>query len=210
MKQIFFMMISLVVFIVVSAQTSALNQKEKDAIIYMREEEKLARDVYNFLFEKWEMNPFGNIRQSEQTHMDRIKILITTYKLEDPVAKNGDKPGVFSNSFLQNLYIQLTKSGSESVTAALKAGAKIEELDIADLEERIAQTTNREIINTFNYLKQASENHLRAFTRRLKAEGVNYEPVILTKERFTEIIASVNKGGNGNQRGKGSGACCNN
>ena len=68
MKQTFFMMISLVVFIVVSAQTSALNQKEKDAIIHMREEEKLARDVYNFLFEKWEMNPFGNIRQSEQTH----------------------------------------------------------------------------------------------------------------------------------------------
>lgn len=204
MKQIFFMMTALIVFKVSSAQTTTLSQKEKDAIVYMREEEKLARDVYNFLYAKWNVNPFGNIRQSEQIHMDRMEDLIIDYKLEDPVVKNGDKPGVFTNSFLQEQYNQLVKSGSQSITEALKAGAKIEELDIADLEKRIAQTTNATILTQFNYLKQASENHLRAFTRRLKAEGVNYQPVILEKGTFNKIISSDN----GPAQGRGNGGCC--
>ncbi len=208
MKQIFITMTSLILFTVASAQTTSLSKKEKEAIVYMREEEKLARDVYNFLYKKWDMNPFGNIRQSEQIHMDRMESLIIDFNLTDPVVKNGDKPGVFTNKFLQEQYHQLIKSGSESVTQALRAGAKIEELDISDLEERTALTNNATIIAQFNYLKQASENHLRAFTRRLKAEGVNYEPVILSNERFNEIISSENTCGPGN--GKGNGGCCKN
>ena len=209
MKKIFFMMTALIAFIVASAQTTILTQKEKDAILYMREEEKLARDVYNFLYDKWDMNPFGNIRQSEQIHMDRMEALILDYGLEDPVVKNGDKPGVITNSFLQQQYNQLVKSGSQSVVEALKAGAKIEELDVADLDERIAQTKKATILTQFNYLKQASENHLRAFTRRLKAEGVNYVPVILSKEKFKEIISSENTRGHEKGKGKGNSGCCN-
>jgi hypothetical protein len=84
-------------------QASPLNQQEKDAILYMREEEKLARDVYESMYAKWEVNPFGNIPQSEQTQMDRMKTLITSYKLADPVANNNDKHGLFTNSILQKL-----------------------------------------------------------------------------------------------------------
>jgi hypothetical protein len=176
-------------------QPVSLSQQEKNAILYMREEEKLARDVYEFLYTKWSVNPFGNIRLSEQMHMDRMKALITTYKLTDPVENNRDKPGVFTNALLQNYYHQLTTAGSQSLTAALKAGAKIEELDIADLEERMKQTQRPDIIATYNYLKMASENHLRAFVRRLKMQGVNYEPVIMNKTAFDKIIANNN--GNG-------------
>ena len=205
MKQIFFMMMVLIVFMMAaSAQTTTLSQKEKDAIVYMREEEKMARDVYMFLYEKWSMNPFGNIRQSEQIHMDRMEALILDYGLEDPVVKNGDKPGVFTNSFLQGQYNQLVKSGSQSITEALKAGAKIEELDIADLDKRMAQTTNAPILTQFNYLKQASENHLRAFVRRLKTEGITYQPVILSTEKFKKIVDAENNCGNG------SSGCCKN
>ena len=70
----------------------------------------------------------------------------------------------------------------------MKVGAKIEELDIADLETRINQTQNKDIVATYNYLKMASENHLRAFVRRLKMQGINYEPVILSKAAFETII----------------------
>ena len=176
-------------------QTPSLNQQEKDAILYMREEEKLARDVYDSMYAKWEVNPFGNIRQSEQTHMDRMKTLITSYKLADPVANNKDKPGLFSSTIFQKLYKELVATGSQSLTEALKAGAKIEELDIADMEERIRQTQRQDIITSYNYLKMASENHLRAFVRRLKMQGVNYEPVILSKNEFNKIIASENNKG---------------
>lgn len=183
---------------VFTQQAPSLNQQEKDAILYMREEEKLARDVYESMYAKWEVNPFGNIRQSEQTHMDRMKTLITSYKLAYPVANNNDKHGLFTNSILQKLYNELVATGSQSLTEALKVGAKIEELDINDLNERIKQTNQTDITSTYNYLKIASENHLRAFVRRLKIQGVNYEPVILNKNEFNKIIAAENnKGGNG-------------
>lgn len=180
-------------------QTITLNQQEKDAILYMREEEKLARDVYEFLYAKWNVNPFGNIRHSEQVHMDRMKSLITSYNLNDPVEKINDKQGVFVNSVLQSYYTELTNAGSASLTEALKAGAKIEELDIADLEERVILTTRQDIISTYNYLKMASENHLRAFVRRLKMQGVKYEPVILNKISFDKIVEG-DTNHNGRQR----------
>src|SRR5690606_4432942 len=142
---------------------------------------KLARDVYNLLYDKWGTNPFDNIRQSEQVHMDRMKTLITTYQLEDPVMKNLDKQGVFTNVLLQQYFNELSTTGIRSLIDALKVGAKIEELDIADLEERIKQTQKQDIISSYNFLKMASENHLRAFVRRLKMQGVVYEPVILSK-----------------------------
>lgn len=172
-----------------SQQNNLLTQQEINAIVYMREEEKLARDVYTVLFDKWGNNPFNNIRQSEQVHMDRVKILITSYSLEDPVIKNNDKRGLFANTLLQEFYNELVDSGNTSLTAALKVGAKIEEMDITDLEKRTGQTKKQDIITTFNYLKQASENHLRAFVRRLKMQGVNYEPVILSETEFDKIIA---------------------
>jgi hypothetical protein len=171
-------------------QNSMLNQQERDAILYMREEEKLARDVYNLLYDKWGTNPFDNIRQSEQVHMDRMKTLITTYQLEDPVMKNLDKQGVFTNVLLQQYFNELSTTGIRSLIDALKVGAKIEELDIADLEERIKQTQKQDIISSYNFLKMASENHLRAFVRRLKMQGVVYEPVILSKTEFEKTISS--------------------
>ncbi len=198
MKKLIIYLSTILLSITGFTQTASLTQPEMDAILYMREEEKLARDVYEFLFTKWKGDPFGNIRQSEQTHMDRMKTLITTYKLIDPVENNKDKPGVFSNILLQKYYNELTTIGSQSLTEALKVGAKIEELDIADLEERIKQTTQTEIISTYNYLKMASENHLRAFIRRMKMQGIKYEPVILSKAEFDKIIsAKDNNRGNG-------------
>ena len=179
-------------------QSTSLNQQEKDAILYMREEEKVARDVYEFLYTKWVINPFGNIRQSEQTHMDMMKTLMATYKLTDPVNDNKDKPGVFTNAILQKYYNEFIASGSLSLIEALKVGAKIEEMDIADLEERIKQTKQASIISSYNYLKMASGNHLRAFVRRLKMQGINYEPVFLKKTEFDKIINEK-----GNSRGNG-------
>lgn len=182
-------------------QNSILNQQEKDAILYIREEEKLARDVYNLLYDKWGINPFGNIRQSEQVHMDRMKTLITTYQLEDPVMKNLDKQGIFTNVLLQQYYNELSTTGIRSLIDALKVGAKIEELDIADLEDRIKQTQKQDIISSYNFLKMASENHLRAFVHRLKMQGIIYEPVILSETEFEKIIASEEARGRNGGRG---------
>jgi len=194
-KLVFLAMVILQSGFIFSQQTISLTQQERDAIVYMREEEKLARDVYDSMFVKWGGNPFGNIRYSEQVHMDRMKTLITTYQLQDPVNQTGDVHGKFVSRLMQQYYNDLAATGSQSFTAALKVGAKIEELDIADLEARIQQAQQQDIINSFGFLKMASHNHLRAFVRRLKMEGVSYEPVILSKAAFNKIIDSENRKG---------------
>lgn len=189
-KLLLYIAISISSFTVNAQQKTTLTTEESDAILYMREEEKLARDVYEFLYAKYNVNPFGNIRFSEQTHMDRMKTLISTYNLIDPVEKNGDQPGVFVNPVMQNYYNELSVAGNPSLTEALKVGAKIEELDIKDLEDRKKLTKQTDILSAFDFLIMASENHLRAFVRRMKMQGINYEPIILSKEDFDKIIAS--------------------
>lgn len=49
----------------------------------MREEEKLARDVYLTFGEKWGLTLFTNIAKSEQTHTDAVKTLLDRYEIKD-------------------------------------------------------------------------------------------------------------------------------
>jgi len=176
-----------------SQMLDTLSQKEIQGIVYMREEEKLARDIYDSLYAKWKVNPFGNIRKSEQVHMDRVEELIEYYKLKDPLTESKGNPGVFLNNSLQKYYSELINSGNQSLIEALKVGAKIEELDISDLNSYLAGTNNENISETYSYLKMASENHLRAFVRRLRQYGINYSPVILNSREFQTIINTENK-----------------
>lgn len=196
MKRINILVLALGLAVQAYSQQPVLQQQEKDAILYMREEEKLARDVYDSMYEKWKVNPFGNIRQSERMHMSRMLTLVNAYGLTDPVTMLHDRPGVFADTLLQRYYHELVGTGTGSLAGALRAGARIEELDIADLDLRIAQTKQPDILATYGDLRHASENHLRAFVRRLKMEGAGYEPVILSKEVFDQIIAAQ-QGGHG-------------
>jgi hypothetical protein len=177
-----------------------LSADEIDGILYMREEEKLARDVYLTLCEQWGLQVFQNIANSEQAHMDALKTLIDRYGLDDPTV--GKEIGEFSDPTLQSLYGELTASGQESLSAALKVGAAIEEIDIMDLEEHIAQTDKADILRVYENLMRGSRNHLRAFVSTFeRQEGESYEPQDLDQHSYDEIIsASVGRGGNGSGR----------
>ena len=136
----------------------------------MRQEEKLARDVYIALYEEWEAPVFANISESEQRHMDAIERLIDIYNLEDPVEGLG--LGDFADQEFIDLYDELVELGCQSITDAFGVGITIEELDIADLEEKLVDTTTKNIIRVFENLLAGSENHLAAFEYNLE----NYDP----------------------------------
>lgn len=179
---------------------SDLNDEEIAALLFMREEEKLARDVYNALYAVWGQPTFQNIAASEQMHMDEVKLLLDRYGLTDPALA----PGQFTDANLQALYDQLTAQGSVSLADALKAGAAIEEIDILDLQNRLTQTDNADIQWVFNNLMNASYNHLKAFTGALTQQtGQVYQPQYLSADAYQGIIAGAM--GNGNQGGKGNG-----
>jgi hypothetical protein len=178
---------------------SELNAEEAAALAYMREEEKLAHDVYVTLFAQWGLPVFQNISQSEQTHTDAVKALLDRYELTDPASSSV---GVFSNPDLQALYNDLVTRGSQSLADALKVGAAIEEIDILDLDARQAQTDNADIQQVFANLRSGSENHLRAFATTLQTQtGETYQPQYFSPEAYQTILSGSAGNGQGNRGG---------
>lgn len=170
---------------IVNANSNGLTDDEKEGILFMREEEKLARDVYLNFQDLYNIPIFYNIAQSEQQHMKAIKTLIDRYDLKDPI--EGKDIGEFTNQYLQDLYNDLISQGSTLIDA-LKVGAEIEEIDIIDLKEYISQTDKEDILWVYGNLLEGSKNHLRAFVKNLKSRGVIYEPKHLSQEEFGYII----------------------
>jgi hypothetical protein len=158
---------------------AGLTDVEKNWLTYMREEEKLARDVYLFLYDRWGSLIFDNISVREQTHMDRIKTLLERYRLDDPVV--GNDLGVFDNPELQTLYNQMINGGSEFLIDALRVGVFIEVTDIADLTKGIAETNHKDIKTVYTNLRKGSQNHWDAFCSNLAKLGVTCEPYELPK-----------------------------
>jgi len=147
-------------------QANGLTADEEYWLTYMREEEKLARDVYLYLYDKWQLRPFNNISKSEQRHMDSVKSLLDSYGIPDPAA--GKEKGEFTNLELQKLYNELINQGSISLVEAIKVGIIIEETDIADLEEAISLTISDDIKTIYSNLLRGSQNHLKAFNSNLE------------------------------------------
>jgi hypothetical protein len=147
------------------AQAGVLTEAEVSSLLYMREEEKLAHDVYMALYNQWQLQIFQNIASSEQMHMDSVKSLLDRYGLQDPASGTA---GVFTDQTLQELYNSLVTQGSRSLAEALKVGAAIEEIDILDLEQSIAQASQPDIALVYQNLLNGSQNHLRSFVSTLQ------------------------------------------
>jgi hypothetical protein len=168
--------------------SSSLTAEEKAGLLLMREEEKLARDVYLTLAEEWGVRVFSNIAASEATHMTAVGDLLVRYNLTDPI--KDDVRGVFTNPDLQKLYNDLVARGSVSAAEAFQVGALIEDLDIKDLEELLAQTDKADIKIVYENLQKGSRNHLRAFTRQIERGGDTYEPTYISESEYQSIIES--------------------
>lgn len=173
---------------------TGLVNDESASLVYMREEEKLARDVYLTLYQKWGLPIFKNIASSEQTHTDSIKTLLNKYGVDDPV--KNDEIGAFNNQDLLKLYRDLVSKGLESIEDALYVGALIEDLDIKDLQDRIDQTENSDIIFVYENLQRGSRNHLRSFVSQIEKYGGEYKPTYISEEEFRNIISTNRERGN--------------
>ena len=156
---------------------------------FMREEEKLARDVYLTLAETWEMAPFIAIAAAEQKHMNAMLRMLNNYQLPDPAA--GKLIGEFANPDLQALYDTLLVQGAQSPAAALKVGALIEEVDIEDNAAAIATSTKADVEAVYERLNCGSRNHLRAFARAFTAlTGMPYEAQVLDQAAIDAILVA--------------------
>jgi len=164
-----------------------LDTSEINTLMFMREEEMLARDVYLFLQNLYTIPVFKNIAKSELAHTNAIKKMILKYNLTDPAVNH--QQGVFTNPDIQDLYNTLTIQGSISLNEALIVGATIEDMDIFDLENHISQDVdNADILFVLNNLMNGSKNHLRAFNFQLVARGITYVPQFISQAEFDAIV----------------------
>jgi hypothetical protein len=196
-------------------------------LLFTREEEKLARDVYTELYAKWNLRIFRNIARSEQSHMDAVQLMIDRYEIADPSA--GLPAGSFFDVHLQLLYDELVAKGSLSIVDALTVGAAIEDLDVSDVTALLESSDNVDLDTVYQNLAKGSRNHLRAFVDNLAVMEVTYVPAYLDQETFDAIVASDiehgiydaegnpiatgtgpgngSQGGNGNAGSGGNGNC---
>ena len=171
-------------------QTATISQQEKNDLLFLREEEKLARDVYLFSYDKYGEAIFNNISQSEQKHMNQVLVLLNNYQLTDPASTER---GVFNNHELQNLYNSLTSQADISLLEALKVGATIEDLDINDIDNFEARTNKTDILDMYAKLNCGSRNHLRSYVGQIVANSSTYVQQYISLTEFNEIIASSNE-----------------
>nr|WP_321353292.1 DUF2202 domain-containing protein [uncultured Methanoregula sp.] len=142
-----------------------LTATESADILFMREEEQLAHDLYVRWFGMYTIPVFSNIASSETLHVDEVRLLMDRYGL--PSSRIGNASTGYHDSTIQSLYSTLSQKGDVSLTGAFEAGLAVEERDIADLDRALANTTRADIIQVYSNLRQGSENHKSAFLRQL-------------------------------------------
>ena len=174
-----------------------LTEAEAKTLQFMHEEEKLAKDVYLTLYEKWNIRSFSNIASAEQRHQDQLKVLLDQYGV--PSIIQSSEVGNFTNPDLAKMYNDLTTQGLASLEGALKVGGMIEELDILDLQKAIAESDKADVDSTYENLLRGSRNHLRAFAKQYsKNLGLTYQAQLMPAAEVNDIINSdQERGGHG-------------
>jgi hypothetical protein len=192
-------------------RVTSLDANEQTHLVFMREEEKLARDVYIMLSTLYPDSPvFGNIDDSEQRHTDAVKDKLNQYGIEDP--NTNDNVGVFTGKdygwYFTEKYDELVSRAAMSELDALYVGAFIEELDMLDINQcpkvivessqditdvsacGKVYTDNTDIQRLYASLLEGSESHLAAYVRRIETvigEGA-YQAQVLAQEQVDEIL----------------------
>ncbi len=167
-------------------QAGDLDSRETSDLLLMREEEKMARDVYIKFDDHWNDKIFRNISRSEQRHMDAMLTMLNYYGLPDPVGDN--EIGEFTSQNIATLYGQLLDRGYTSHLEALQTAAYVEEIDIRDLRASISYTDELPLLNSYTNLLAGARNHLRVFVARIRAEGVEYVAQVLSQEDVEGIV----------------------
>lgn len=163
---------------------AGLNDREIEWLKFMAEEEKLARDVYQALYESWNYPVFSNIAKSEQQHMDSVISALDASGERMEVLPAGE----FSNPELSALYNKLVSEGKNSLVSAFTTGAAIEDLDISDLQKAVAESENDTLKVLYQNLMKGSRNHLRSFTAQLERVDADYTAQYISNEYYEKVI----------------------
>lgn len=122
----------------------------EEMLTYALQDEYMAQAEYQAIIDVYgEVRPFTNIILAEGTHISLLLPLFETYGVT-----------VFENTASDNIIIP------DSITSALATGIQAEEMNIA-MYEKFLSTSDLpdDLREVFTYLRDASINHLEAFSK---------------------------------------------
>jgi hypothetical protein len=206
MKKLSISFLFTLIFLSSSFSQNNTNPNTLDQYTALLTEEKLAHDTYQSFYNLYEKNIFQNILGAELRHFDMMAEVVNIHS-ESKKEFNIGNLGEFEDPGFQKMFDELYEKGKESLRAALEVGALIEETDIKDLKLVVLNEKDETTIEILNRLISASENHLRAFVSNLSKSGNDYQPVILDKNEFDQILASKSSCCS-SSKGENAEACC--
>ncbi len=161
---------------------------DEKMLIKMNEEKKMTCDLYTEFYQRWQLDVFNDVKESEQLHLQRINELMALYNITVPESKLPAEKGKYTNSDIQKLYDDYTVKGCISDICALNTAAYMEEEDLSMLRERIKDQNDEHIIKVFAQMEKATQNHLKVFVKSLKQSGVEYKPQVLSQGDYDAIL----------------------
>lgn len=194
--------------------TSTLSAATASDLVFVRDEERLARDLYAAIAAQYgDALPFSTIVNSEQRHFDAVGVLLARYGLADPAS--GKAAGQYANPAIQTLYDTLLAQSKISLAEAYQVGIAVETRDIEDVKKGASDATQADVDRVFTMLLRGSEKHLSAFTDA--ANGVTHTETDMRGQASDSAAThrhGVGRGagtGAGNRSGasQGDGTCIN-
>lgn len=183
--------------------TDPLTADEIEFLFAMREDEKMAKDLYTAFGAQYPTAvQFSRIATAEATHVAAIETMLTYYEVSFPALTPA---GVFADAEKQAQYDAFLAQGT-TIQGAFEVMALLEEENIAAYKAVEATATNANIKLILANMVRASSNHLKAAVRQLTILGITYTPTHLDQATFDEVISSAFAQGNmyGQQMGKGN------
>lgn len=158
-------------------------------VVWMYDQEKLARDLNLKFSQRWGERIFANIAESEQRHMDELAVMIVHYDLSALI--ETDEIGVFGDDRHSEAFSELSSRGEQSLLEALRATAYLEEWDIKELNGDIESIAEQPLLDTFSRVLAGASNHLRVFVAKMSGLGYTYQAQMLTQSDVDLICGDV-------------------
>jgi len=166
--------------------TEGVEYSVEEMLLYAIQSEYLAQAEYDAIITNLgAVKPFTNIVLAEGTHIEMLETLFAAYGLTLP-----------ENTAASQVVIP------ESISQAISTGIESEQAVIAIYEQFLSQTNlPDDVRSTFEYLLQASVNHLTAFQKD-RAYGYGQDLADGIKKMFQYRKGNGTGNGSGNGVGK--------
>lgn len=173
--------------------TAPLSADEIEFLFAIREDEKVARDLYTSFSALYPASvQIAKIKTAEDSHIACIEAVLDYYEISYPAMT---ATGVFEDAERQALYNDLVDK-SATLLETFGTMAVIEEETVLAYKSVQSEITNENISLVVANMIKASSNHLKAAVRQITALGGSYTPSYLSAEEFDAIINSSFQNGN--------------